>query len=248
MEQGSVNWVDLAVAGVVLVSAVFAFYRGFVREVLAIAGWVGAAAVAVYYFADARPFVEQYVSNDLLADVATGGGLFLVSLVVFWLLIHLIVLRVKTSALNALDRSLGFLFGVARGVIVVVLAYMVGEYWLWDDADNPRPEWLTEARSLPLIDHTAGLIWAVIPEDVLNLKVEGFRAALEGPKPVETGADAGAAASEVERLSQPPVAETEAEGGEATYPDAGRQELERLIDNVQGDAAEGADERPADGQ
>ena len=248
MEQGSVNWADLAVAGVVLISAVFAFYRGFVREVLAIAGWVGAAAVAVYYFADARPYVEPYVPGELLVDVATGAGLFLVSLVVFWLVIHLVVMRVKDSPLNALDRSLGFLFGVARGVIVIVLSYMVAERAVWDDGDNPRPDWLTDARSLPLIEHTAGVINALIPEDTLKLLGGGFDEAQETREPSVALAGEGAAQSEVERFARPPVAAAEAEGGEATYSDAERLELDRLSESVQDGDAEGADERVGDGQ
>jgi membrane protein required for colicin V production len=248
MEQGSVNWADLAVAGVVLISAVFAFYRGFVREVLAIAGWVGAAAVAVYYFADARPYVEPYVPGELLADVATGAGLFLVSLVVFWLVIHLVVMRVKDSPLNALDRSLGFLFGVARGVIVIVLSYMVAEEAVWDDEDNPHPEWLTEARSLPLIEKTAVLIKSLIPEDMLNQFGAGVDEAQEAREPSDSRAGEGAAQSEVERMSRPPVAEAEAEGGEATYSDAERQGLDRLSEGVQDGDAEGADERVGDEQ
>ncbi len=161
----TVGWTDLAVAGIVLVSAIFAFYRGFVREVLAIAGWVGAAVFAVYFFDDARPYVAQYLPDELLINIATGAGLFLGSLVVFWLAIHLIVTRVKASALSALDRSLGFLFGIARGVIVVAVAFIAGEKLIWNEDGDARPEWLESARSLPLIEYTARRMTAFIPEE-----------------------------------------------------------------------------------
>jgi membrane protein required for colicin V production len=219
MEQQTVNLVDLGVAGVVLVSAVFAFYRGFVRETLAIAGWVGAALVAIWLFDDARPYVARYIEDDLLVNAVTGAGLFLIALVAFWLVIHLIVMRVKSSPLNALDRSLGFLFGVARGIVVVALAYMVAVTAIWADDEHPPPTWLKEARSLPLIDYAAGLIESALPPDILHLPDAGFQ-------------EMQKTRGEVERLSRPPLA-GDGEGDDAGYRDADSQAMDRLIDSLQ---------------
>ena len=236
MEQQTVNLVDLGVVAVVLVSAVFAFYRGFVRETLAIAGWVGAALAAVWLFDDARPYVDTYIESDWLVDVATGAGLFLVALVAFWLVIHLIVMRVKDSPLNALDRSLGFLFGVARGIVVVALAYMVGEFAMWNDEQHPRPAWLQEARSLPLIDYAAGLIASMLPPDVLNLPGEGFQQMQK-----TRGANAGGGPGEVERLSRPPLAAGAAEGDDAGYRGSDSQAMDRLIEGLEDEPQAGGE-------
>ncbi|HEX9648876.1 MAG TPA: CvpA family protein [Alphaproteobacteria bacterium] len=239
MEQQTVNLVDLGVALVVLVSAVFAFYRGFVRETLAIAGWVGAAVVTYYFFTDARSYVAEYIADEFLVNVATGAGLFLAALVALWLVIHLIVIRVKDSPLNALDRSLGFLFGVARGVVVVALAYMVGEMTLWDDADHPRPEWLEDARSRPLIDYAAGLIVAVTPKDFLNLPIEKL-SEMRNARGLTGGNGSPGTPSEVEQLSRPPVAAGAPTASDPGYRDSESQEMDRLIDSLKDKpAAEG---------
>lgn len=220
----TVGWVDLGVAAVVLLSAIFAFYRGFVREVLAIAGWVGAAVFAAYYFDQARPHVEPLLKDALLTDVATAAGLFLSSLVVFWLVIHFIVNRVKKSALNALDRSLGFVFGVARGVVVVALAFMLGEKMIW--VDTEQPEWVSGARSLPLIEYAATTMVGLVPE--------GWDMPDFAPPPAPTA----------EELAQPPVAVPEATDEGALY---GEADLDQLIDSVQDDAGEVAVPAPAAG-
>ena len=220
----TVGWVDLGVAAVVLLSAIFAFYRGFVREVLAIAGWVGAAVFAAYYFDQVRPHVEPYLKDELLTDIATAAGLFLGSLVVFWLVIHFIVIRVKKSALNALDRSLGFVFGVARGVVVVALAFLLGEKMIWADEEHPQPEWVSGARSLPLIEYAATTMVALVPEE---WDMPDF-----APPP----------APSAEELAQPDVAVPEATDEGAQYGDA---DLDQLIDSVQDDAPEAAPPAPA---
>ncbi len=124
--------VDAIVAVTILLSAILAYSRGFVREGLAIVGWIAAAVVA-YSFADAaRPLVAQLPGlNKFLADsceLATIGGfaaVFALALVVFSILTPLFAAAVQRSALGGLDQALGFLFGVARGVILVAVAFVV---------------------------------------------------------------------------------------------------------------------------
>ena len=77
---------DIAVLAVVALSALMALARGFVREVLGLLSWVGAAIITWYAFPAVQPLVRQALGGDLLADLATGGGLFVVSLVVLKIL------------------------------------------------------------------------------------------------------------------------------------------------------------------
>ena len=124
--------VDAIVAVTIILSAILAYSRGFVREGLAIVGWIAAAVVA-YSFADAaRPLIAQLpVVNKFLADsceLATIGGfaaVFALALVVFSILTPLFAAMVQRSALGGLDQGLGFLFGVARGAILVAVAFVV---------------------------------------------------------------------------------------------------------------------------
>lgn len=228
MEESSINILDVVVAVVVLVSALFAFYRGFVREALAIAGWVGAAFATVWLYPVARPFADEWLEEAWLGDVATGATIFLVSLVILWLVAHAIVIRVKDSPLNALDRSLGFLFGLARGVVLVALAYMVATRAFWHDGEA-RPRWLAEARSLPVIDRSAGLLIALVPEGTFNLPVEGFDAI---QKKAEDLKEAG---EMIKELSEPPVAPADGDGGETGYKESEITIKDRLIESLTGD-------------
>ena len=225
MEDSSINILDVVVAVVVLVSALFAFYRGFVREALAIAGWVGAAFATVWLYPVARPFADEWLEEAWLGDVATGATIFLVSLVILWLVAHAIVIRVKDSPLNALDRSLGFLFGLARGVVLVALAYMVATRALWHDGEA-RPRWLVEARSLPVIDRSAGLLIALVPEGTFNLPVEGFDAIQKNAEDLKA----------LRRLSEPPLApaDGDGDGGETGYKESEISIKDRLIESLTG--------------
>ncbi|MFD2175108.1 CvpA family protein [Rhodobacter lacus] len=140
--------VDAIVAITIILSAVLAYSRGFVREGLAIIGWIAAAVVA-YTFADAaRPLIAQLpVLNKFLADsceLATIGGfaaVFALALVVFSILTPLFASAVQRSALGGLDQGLGFLFGVARGVILIAAAFIVYDR-------------LVSAEAIPMVDNS----------------------------------------------------------------------------------------------
>ena len=95
--NSDISWVlanlpDLIVVGVVILSALFAFYRGFVRETLAIAGWVGAAFSTIWMLPFGQQYTREWINLTWLADLVAGAAIFIATLVIFWLIIHLIVL------------------------------------------------------------------------------------------------------------------------------------------------------------
>lgn len=150
---------DLAIIAILLVSAVLAFARGFVHESLSMAAWVGAALAVVFGLPYARPIAREFISLPLLADVAAGGVIFIVVLLLLSLLTRALSRQVQDSALNAVDRSLGFVFGLARGAALVCLAY-IPIAWLM--APGEQPAWLRDARSRPLVEQGAAWIQSVI--------------------------------------------------------------------------------------
>lgn len=124
--------IDGAVALVVVVSALLAYARGFVREVLAIGGWAAAAVVAFVFAPQATPLVKEIPGlGTILADscelsvIAAFAGVFAVALLVVSLFVPVFASAVRRSALGGVDQALGFLFGAARGVLVVALAYFL---------------------------------------------------------------------------------------------------------------------------
>ena len=127
---------DILLLVVMLVSALLAMVRGFMREILSIASWAAAAVCTLYFYKRLVPVAKQYIYNDLIATGAVVGILFLGTLLVVSIITIKISDAILDSRVGALDRTLGFLFGLARGLIVVVAAYMFFA-WLVPDPASP---------------------------------------------------------------------------------------------------------------
>ncbi|WP_300434183.1 CvpA family protein [uncultured Mameliella sp.] len=126
--------VDGVVGVVILLSALLAYSRGLVRETMAILGWVAAAIVAFLFADQLQPLVKEIpVIGEFLADscelavIASFAAIFTLALVVVSLFTPLFSSLIKKSALGGLDQALGFLFGVARGILLVAIAFFVYE-------------------------------------------------------------------------------------------------------------------------
>ncbi|HTW27581.1 MAG TPA: CvpA family protein [Acetobacteraceae bacterium] len=119
------TWVDLAALAVLAISALLAFMRGLVREVLGIGAWIGAGAAAYYGLPLAKPQAHAWFGGAYWVDPATLAAIFIVSLIVLMFVAHVIGRAVRFSPLGGLDRTLGLVFGLARGAAVVILAYIV---------------------------------------------------------------------------------------------------------------------------
>jgi len=220
-----VNAVDLAVLAVVALSAVFAFARGFVREALSIVAWVGAGLITLYGFNYAFGVVARFVTTPLLADLVAGAGLFLISLIALTIVTGFLARFARSSALSPVDRTLGLIFGVARGAVLVSLAYLVIDISL---PQTDRPGWLRDAKSEPLLAQGAGVLRGMLPESLQLKSASVIDDAQHALKEAKTARDAmGALAN--------PAATVPPKPGEApapTYKPAERHDLDRLIDNA----------------
>jgi membrane protein required for colicin V production len=217
MDNLPVNITDIAVIVVVLVSAFLAYARGFVHEVLSVAGWIGAGFITIYAFPFVQPYARDLIPIELAADLAAGVVVFIVSLAVLSILTRAISKRVQDSALNALDRSLGFLFGMARGAVLVCLVYIAIE-WMMPVVDQPA--WLRNARTMPLIETGAEMLRSLIPEEAAaatDSAAEQTNKLIESQKIIEG-------------LIAPEPKSGEAETLEG-YGKKIRTEMERLIDS-----------------
>ncbi len=124
--------IDGVVAIVIILSALLAYGRGIVREIMAIAGWVAAAILAFLFAPQVEPLVREIpVVGEFLADscelsvIGAFALVFAVALIVVSLFTPLFSSLVQRSALGGVDQGLGFLFGVARGILLVVVAFFV---------------------------------------------------------------------------------------------------------------------------
>lgn len=160
---GRMTWVDGVVLAVLAVSAVLAFLRGLVAEILGVGAWVGAGTVAVALQPTTLALMQGSVEPPWLADALALAGVFLVVLLVLKLLIGVIARRVQNSLLGGTDRALGLVFGAARGAFLVILAYILGGMVL--PAAEKWPEAVRDARSLPLVVEGATLLVEQLPPD-----------------------------------------------------------------------------------
>lgn len=154
------NTLDLIVLGIIGISGLFAFARGFVREALSIGAWVASAFVAVYAFPTARPIARNLISNPAVADIVAGAALFLAALIILTLATAALASRVKGSSLSALDRTLGFIFGLVRGAVIACLLWIVLG-WAWPEPE--WPDWAQKARLKPFLESGAATLKALVP-------------------------------------------------------------------------------------
>ena len=218
------NGLDLAVLAVIVISAIFAFARGFAREALSIAAWVGAAAITYFAFNRVYAAVAHFVATPLLADLIAAAGLFVISLIVLTILTSYVARFVQSSALSPIDRTLGLIFGLARGLVLVSLAYLVVDISL---PQNDRPVWVREAKSQPFLLHGADMLRSVLPE---GLQVKSATTADDMQRMLDPAADARKA---MRALSTPAAPAAGKSGQEQTpaYKTGDRREMDRLIEN-----------------
>lgn len=162
-----VTILDLVVIGVVLISALLAAVRGFTREVLAIASWIAAAAVAWMFHPQLVPFIQQYIpassAQGTIALVASIAALFLGTLIVVSLITARISDFVLDSRIGALDRTLGFVFGAARGLLLAVIGYV---FFTALVGNEKLPVWAKDAKAKPMLEETGRSLIAMLPQDV----------------------------------------------------------------------------------
>src|SRR5438445_9401268 len=157
-----ITLLDFILIGVMLVSALLAMIRGFMREVLSIAAWVIAAAATLYAYAKLLPFAKTYFNNDVVAAAAVIGGTFLGTLIIVSVITVRFSDMVLDSRVGALDRTLGFLFGLGRGLIIVVVAFL---FFAWLVPPRTQPSWVANAKSKVVLQSTGDWLMSMLPDD-----------------------------------------------------------------------------------
>ena len=156
-----ITLLDVILIGITLFSAILAMVRGFSREVLSVVSWAAAAAAAYFFYPQVVPYVQPYISGKNVAEIAAAGVVFLITLIVVSIITMKIADFIIDSRIGPLDRTLGFLFGAARGVLLVVVG-MLFFNWL---AANNQPTWIAQAKSKPILDSLGAELLSYLPED-----------------------------------------------------------------------------------
>ena len=180
-----ITLLDGILVGFTLVSAMLAMVRGFSREILSVASWVAAAIAAYFFYPLVLPYVEPYVDNAQIAMAGAAAAVFFIALIIVTVITMKVADFIIDSRVGALDRTLGFLYGAARGILVVAVGLL---FFMWLVGSNP-PAWIAEAKSLPLLEGIGNWLESILPQDPENTILdrltgdEGEEAPAEGEQP-----------------------------------------------------------------
>ena len=167
-----ITLLDLVLLGVMLISGLLAMVRGFMREILSIAAWGAAAVVTVYAFGKLKPTAQAYFNNDTVASVVVVAGVFIGTLIVVSIITVRISDMILDSRIGALDRTLGFIFGLARGLLIVVVAFL---FFNWLVPEKQRPDWVAKAKSFTVLDSSGQWLMSLLPDDPENTILKKFK-------------------------------------------------------------------------
>ena len=165
---------DVAVIIIILLSAVLAFLRGFIKETMVLAGWVAATAITIYAYPFALEIAGDMFKASKVVNISVLIGVFLVVLILISVINAMILDNLRTLRLGIFDRSLGFLFGIFRGVAIASVIHFA-IVMLHNDGDGPK--WLTEGETYNitllganLMKDYAGEIKGLETDDIEDIK------------------------------------------------------------------------------
>jgi membrane protein required for colicin V production len=183
-----ITLLDGILVGFTLVSAMLAMVRGLSREVLSIASWAAAAIAAFFFYPIVLPYVTPYIDQAQLAMAASAAAVFFVALIVVTVITMKIADFIIDSRVGALDRTLGFLYGAARGILVVAVGLL---FFNWLVGTN-QPAWVANAKSRPLLETIGQRLQALLPDDPENSILNRLPLGSNDEAPAAGGAEAPA--------------------------------------------------------
>lgn len=180
------NGFDITVISVIFVSTLFAFFRGFIKAAFSLATWVGAATLAVYFYPNAHDFMEGKINNEKALIAVCTIGVFTVLFIIIAYINSKFVYMLRSVRGGAIDRTLGFAFGFARGVLIVSLAFfsinMTSTLLKLGTTEKPGPEWFANAKTYNALRMFTESSMEYLPEDTperLAKYVDKFKAMTE---------------------------------------------------------------------
>src|SRR6185312_15577178 len=227
MNALGVTIIDPIVLVVVFISAVYATYRGFVSETLSIFAWAAAAFATLFFGPKLAPIARGLFASPLLGVLTGYVAIFLVVLLPLSFMSFRFAQSVKNSQVGTLDRSLGGVFGVVRGLAIIGLAYIAFSSVI---PVRSQPDWIANAKTLPLIQVSAEALLSLVPDQHSGGRQQG---AAPTPQP-EAAPEAKPAANVPQPTPKPAAKPAPKKHGQKAYGAKERSELDRLIETTGG--------------
>jgi len=222
MSALGITYVDPIVVAVIVMSAIYATYRGFVSETLSIFAWAAAAFATLFFGPKIAPYARGWMSPPFLGQLIGYAAIFLVVLIPLSFVSFRFAETVKRSQVGTLDRSLGTVFGIVRGLAIIGLAYIAFTFVV---SVANQPSWLADAKTLPIIRGSAQVLLSLVPDQHLGTaKTETAQPSRPAPE------NAGIPTPQ----PRPATASTSKKHGQKAYGAKDRQQLDRLIETTGG--------------
>ena len=149
--------IDITLIVFVAISVLIGIYRGFVKEILSVAAWVLAALVAYRYGEAASQYIKPYINQEPLDLAIAYVAVFLIALIAFSVISHIISQIFSSSGMSGFDRILGGVFGILRAAIIIGVLIIVGRYMAMD-----QQQWWIDSGYMshfePLVEWLQGFI------------------------------------------------------------------------------------------
>lgn len=189
---------DFILIGVIFLSTILAFVRGFMREMFTLIAWAGAALAAFFLLPYTEPYARQIVDDEQIARIIAAAVVFIIVLIIITIIATLITGRVRDSKLSFFDRILGGLFGVFRGALLMVLGYVLLTLVYPDDSKTP---WIRDSISKPYLQSGKEIVERLVPDGMLQRSQKAVQDLRDGAdakkkvddltKPKQGGSDGG---------------------------------------------------------
>lgn len=232
--------VDILVLAVLLISALIAFLRGVIREILTITGVVGGLAAAYFGGPLLLPHMRGWfgveegieperlfgiLPYDIVADALSYGAIFIVVVIVLSILSHFLAEGARSVGLGAVDRSLGFVFGLLRGIVLLGLLYLPVHFFIDEDS---KESWFASSKTHFYLERTAAAMAEFIPSDAVE----------EAEKNIEDIEEASKTRKKLEEINllkrdgEDEVSQPDRPSGENNegYSDEFRQKMDQLFE------------------
>ncbi|MGF7156734.1 CvpA family protein [Bartonella heixiaziensis] len=159
----SITVLDGIVVAIILFSAFLAMLRGFSREVLSLMSWAIAAVATLFLFKPILPFFEQYISNKMVALITALVTIFIIVLIITSIITMKISDFIIDSRIGILDRTIGFIFGALRGLLIMVIGMLLVNSLIKPEQQS---DWLKNAKTKPMLDSLGQKIGDLLPKDL----------------------------------------------------------------------------------
>ena len=216
---------DYIIFGVLAVSLLIGFARGFVRELLGLISWIAAGWAMIYL----TPLLQEEFFKDTSAvgQVGIGIGIAIVVLIIMTCVIFMITNKIRTSPLNMLDRFLGLLFGICRGCVLILAVYLALDLITPETGENIFNK--QTGATAPLVIATGNYVKKEYPEFFEKAKEAKDQTSETVKKQVEQAKQEGAKGTLQKKLNSPEVEKKKTSNTKKDYTDRERSSMDKLI-------------------